>query len=1584
MDVALTLEVPDDRLTVRDFDLKVIVVNHGSRTAYDVEVELDLVFPEVDETEPEKASHFVERQDDYLMSLENNGRTFRWTIPALEGLGHEEINVEVVHRPGGGSGIGNAAYPHEFVGTVTTSSFESDLHRGNNTARVWEYLYFQGGAVYRSIQVMGNYWVTATVDNPSPSPGDTVNFTITADRRNPIPRLIGESAYTPPPIDLKVDIDLTSGLSVSGTPTYTSLRVGTGNDGSERTVEETKPDSVSYSNGVFNIGTLKSKEPTRNSVTLPVTVASNAVVSEQCLTATLTGNPPPGPGPHDDRVSDNVAKFCLGLTPDGEEIVVNSGTADLFTWYDCFGKADGPCDQNDSLELVALTDTTNRRVHQPSQVVVQIRDQGRRAMGSEGDEGNFVWLGRTADAAGDLVWSTGFEQYCNVGIGANTCLPGYENRSGPLLRFNTTLLDLKTDTTETPPDVDRWGTPDTQYPAWERGYFKVDMSGPGKMETWDGGLSGTPLSPWRALEWGTSDAGYDSNPWIASGDETVGYTDHFYIEFSKLGTYQLTATIRTPYDDDVTDMTDGVEYSDTETYTFHVGPIVDLSVADGGASPDVATGQYAITISAENNGPDDARVDAEVTIDLTALPAGVTVAEHIVSDGTYSNGTWELGALKSPGVRGSTGKTGAATLTLILDGDDAASATTTATIANDGNYTVCIDYRSGAGTAGIIINKTLPHTNQADCEGDAATTNVWHTAVCVLDSDQTVNTEETHDTQTECQAQTDAHTWTENVCASSDGNVRANRDETECGGWFQGTVYDHKPANNTATITARAGTGGIGEGIPTLQAPAVHAPAVGIAWSEVEFLYGVPVKDYQVEWSIDGVSGWTQLETELTLPKLFDITIQSGQTRYYRVRAVNEAGVTGPWSAPMAAMPIDTSVPGITISETELTIREGESAQYTVALHARPHANVTVRINGGGVVSPSPGTLTFNTNDFNMPKTVELTGIQDNDPDNEQVNVTHTISSGDAGYRSLTPDPVAVTVLDDDSGVSVTADQASVNEGEDITFTLTRTGNTDSAITVDLSVSQRGSFLPANQLGARSVNIGANVDAETVTVETENDSVLESAGSVTLVVNSGTGYLLGTPRSATVNVQDDDGAPGKPGTLRAVEGDQQVTLLWDAAPVGDAPVLDYSYRMRRSDRSNWDPDWTTLSGGSTRRSHTVTGLTNGQEYIFQVRARNATGNGAEAEVRVNTRTIPGRPEVTVTARHQSLVVTWDVPDTGGRPTTEYRVQWKSGTESFDTTRQATTTTREHTIPNLTNGTEYRVRVQARTEAGWSVWSVERAGTPVARPATSLSITTNARDGVSEPFRVTFTFTDEDHDGNRFGVAGFDLDDIEVRYSPTVGYVFSMKDFREEVAGFRYSARLEDILEGTLSITVKEGAAQSTHSDGQQSTAASHSIRVEVPEAVAPTGTEIWASEITVGEYTGNARGYINRDLSVWNGTGKIGSLSDGDSATDDDEQFTYGGKDYTVGEVSFVPAWSSILFSVCPGIEGVNRFFDLYLDDQIADHADLTLNFDSDKVSTSKFDATIAGVSQTCAEYRWTPRRVDWEEDGTVNVRLVR
>ena len=119
------------------------------------------------------------------------------------------------------------------------------------------------------------YSVDVSVDELNPSPGDVVNFTITAITK-------GNWAV----IDQQVAVELTDGLSVSDTPTYASGDMGTLD----------APASVSYSNGVFNIGTLKRSDwnDGRHSVTLPVSVSNTAVVNEQCLTATISGNPPPG------------------------------------------------------------------------------------------------------------------------------------------------------------------------------------------------------------------------------------------------------------------------------------------------------------------------------------------------------------------------------------------------------------------------------------------------------------------------------------------------------------------------------------------------------------------------------------------------------------------------------------------------------------------------------------------------------------------------------------------------------------------------------------------------------------------------------------------------------------------------------------------------------------------------------------------------------------------------------------------------------------------------------------------------------------------------------------------------------------------------------------------------------------------------------------------------------------------------------------------------------------------------------------------------------------------------------------------
>ena len=79
--------------------------------------------------------------------------------------------------------------------------------------------------------------------------------------------------------------------------------------------------------------------------------------------------------------------------------------------------------------------------------------------------------------------------------------------------------------------------------------------------------------------------------------------------------------------------------------------------------------------------------------------------------------------------------------------------------------------------------------------------------------------------------------------------------------------------------------------------------------------------------------------------------------------------------------------------------------------------------------------------------------------------------------------------------------------------------------------------------------------------------------------------------------------PDAPTNLLAVGGDGQVVLTWDAPEDdGGTAITDYQYQIDQTG------EW--ISIGSTDTTHTVTGLTNGTAYVFQVRAVNAAGNSA--------------------------------------------------------------------------------------------------------------------------------------------------------------------------------------------------------------------------------------------------------------------------------------------------------------------------------------------------------------------------------------
>ena len=145
----------------------------------------------------------------------------------------------------------------------------------------------------------------------------------------------------------------------------------------------------------------------------------------------------------------------------------------------------------------------------------------------------------------------------------------------------------------------------------------------------------------------------------------------------------------------------------------------------------------------------------------------------------------------------------------------------------------------------------------------------------------------------------------------------------------------------------------------------------------------------------------------------------------------------------------------------------------------------------------------------------------------------------------------------------------------------------------------------------------------------------------------------GAPASATSTPVT---VPGAPARLDATPGDTQVTLDWTVpASDGGSDVTGYEYRMSDDGGTSWSPDWTNVPDGSDtgtdrsdERSFTVTGLANGVEHTFEVRAVNVVGEGAPASATSTPVTVPGPPaSLNATSGDTEVTLEWTAPASDG-------------------------------------------------------------------------------------------------------------------------------------------------------------------------------------------------------------------------------------------------------------------------------------------------------------------------------------------------
>ena len=181
-----------------------------------------------------------------------------------------------------------------------------------------------------------------------------------------------------------------------------------------------------------------------------------------------------------------------------------------------------------------------------------------------------------------------------------------------------------------------------------------------------------------------------------------------------------------------------------------------------------------------------------------------------------------------------------------------------------------------------------------------------------------------------------------------------------------------------------------------------------------------------------------------------------------------------------------------------------------------PDGSVTATLESGqGYTVGSQSAATVFVTDNDDPPRAQLQDGSDN-AGGSKSSATVVVADDDDDVQQQQQDPV----------VTITGGSG-INEGAAATFTITASPAPASPITVKVGVSEKGDF---GAVGPATVTVSGATTTYTIT--TTDDSTDEADGSVTVTLQGGSGYTVGSKSSATVAVVDDDApAAGNRDTL---------------------------------------------------------------------------------------------------------------------------------------------------------------------------------------------------------------------------------------------------------------------------------------------------------------------------------------------------------------------------------------------------------------------------------------------------------------------
>ena len=265
-------------------------------------------------------------------------------------------------------------------------------------------------------------------------------------------------------------------------------------------------------------------------------------------------------------------------------------------------------------------------------------------------------------------------------------------------------------------------------------------------------------------------------------------------------------------------------------------------------------------------------------------------------------------------------------------------------------------------------------------------------------------------------------------------------------------------------------------------------------------------------------------------------------------------GDYGSVSEDLAVTVTDDDTVGLTLSAPTLTVSEGASEGYTVALATQPTGEVTVTVGGttGTDLDVDKASLTFSTTEWATAQTVTVSAGQDADASDDTATLTHTASGAD--YGSVSED-LAVTVTDDDTvGLVIDPAALTVSEGASKGYTVALATQPTGEVTVtvggttgtDLDVDKASlTFSTTEWATAQTVTVSAGQDADAV----------EDSATLTHTASGADYGSVSEDLAVTVTEDDTAGLELSETSLDVAEGGSSTyTVALATQPTGEVTV----------------------------------------------------------------------------------------------------------------------------------------------------------------------------------------------------------------------------------------------------------------------------------------------------------------------------------------------------------------------------------------------------------------------------------------------